>query len=347
MNGKGVALRDRRKGYEIGTKRQFLVQAGQLLLSKIDARNGAFGIVPNEAENAIITGNFWAFEIQKARVVADFLNLLTKSSLFLDFCIRASEGTTNRLYLQEDRFLSQPIKLPPIDEQYRIMARINATVGKVSDARALRAQARDEVEQLCRSILVSDTEAAPITMRELLRFRQPDVIVQRDEKYNFAGVYSFGRGVFRGNTKLGTEFAYSRLTRLHIGNFVYPKLMAWEGALGVVPPECDGCVVSPEFPVFEVIQERVLPIVLDVYFRNPAVWPDISGASTGTNVRRRRLHPSAFLEYQMPLPTKRVQRKLLEMQPSLDALKRLQAETDAELDALMPSILDKAFRGEL
>jgi type I restriction enzyme S subunit len=123
--------------------------------------------------------------------------------------------------------------------------------------------------------------------------------------------------------------------------------MAWEGALGVVPPECDGCVVSPEFPVFEVIQERVLPIVLDVYFRNPAVWPDISGASTGTNVRRRRLHPSAFLEYQMPLPTKRVQRKLLEMQPSLDALKRLQAETDAELDALMPSILDKAFRGEL
>ncbi len=31
----------------------------------------------------------------------------------------------------------------------------------------------------------------------------------------------------------------------------------------------------------------------------------------------------------------------------LDALKRLQAETAAELDALMPSILAKAFRGEL
>jgi type I restriction enzyme S subunit len=31
----------------------------------------------------------------------------------------------------------------------------------------------------------------------------------------------------------------------------------------------------------------------------------------------------------------------------LDALKRLQAETAAELDGLLPSILDKAFRGEL
>ncbi len=31
----------------------------------------------------------------------------------------------------------------------------------------------------------------------------------------------------------------------------------------------------------------------------------------------------------------------------VDAVKQLQAETQAELDALLPSILDKAFRGEL
>ena len=35
------------------------------------------------------------------------------------------------------------------------------------------------------------------------------------------------------------------------------------------------------------------------------------------------------------------------LQAKVDALKKLQAETAAELDALMPSILDKAFRGEL
>ena len=31
----------------------------------------------------------------------------------------------------------------------------------------------------------------------------------------------------------------------------------------------------------------------------------------------------------------------------LDALKRLQTETAAELNALLPSILDRAFKGEL
>jgi type I restriction enzyme S subunit len=35
------------------------------------------------------------------------------------------------------------------------------------------------------------------------------------------------------------------------------------------------------------------------------------------------------------------------LQAKVDELKRLQAETQAELDALMPSILDRAFKGEL
>jgi len=36
-----------------------------------------------------------------------------------------------------------------------------------------------------------------------------------------------------------------------------------------------------------------------------------------------------------------------DLQSKIDALKCLQKETAAELDALMPSILDRAFRGDL
>jgi type I restriction enzyme S subunit len=35
------------------------------------------------------------------------------------------------------------------------------------------------------------------------------------------------------------------------------------------------------------------------------------------------------------------------LQAEVDALKRLQSGTSTELDALLPSILDRAFRGEL
>lgn len=55
----GVFVRDEVLGKDIKTKKQYYVKAGQLAVSKIDARNGAFGIVPPEADGAIITGNFW------------------------------------------------------------------------------------------------------------------------------------------------------------------------------------------------------------------------------------------------------------------------------------------------
>jgi type I restriction enzyme S subunit len=153
--------------------------------------------------------------------------------------------------------------------------------------------------------------------------------------------------VFRAGRKAGIDFAYRQLTTLKAGNFVYPKLMAWEGALGVVPPECDGCVVSPEFPVFQVNEDRVLPEVLDTYFRNPSIWPEISSASIGTNVRRRRLNPRDFLNYEIPLPSRKTQFRLRAIRSEVDRAKRVQAETAAEFDALLPSILDRAFAGAL
>src|SRR5207249_366034 len=148
LNGKGIVLRDRVMGGEIGTKRQFLARTGQLVLSKIDARNGAFGILSADCDRAIITGNFWAFDVDTNRLLPAYFDYLTKTPLFLDFCIRASEGTTNRRYLQEDSFLSQEISLPPLPEQRRIVARIEELAAKINEARALRQQAAEEAEVL-------------------------------------------------------------------------------------------------------------------------------------------------------------------------------------------------------
>ena len=130
-------------------------------------------------------------------------------------------------------------------------------------------------------------------------------------------------------------------------DFVYPKLMAWEGAFGIVPPECDGFVVSTEFPGFEVNRDRVLPEVLDVHFRNPALWASIGGASTGTNVRRRRLNPQDFLDLDLPLPPMERQRLLAKTHAGVQEVKARQLESRAMLNALLPAILDRAFAGAL
>ncbi len=44
---------------------------------------------------------------------------------------------------------------------------------------------------------------------------------------------------------------------------------------------------------------------------------------------------------------RRIVTELDALQAQMDALKKLQSDTAAELDALLPSILDKAFTGNL
>ena len=63
------------------------------------------------------------------------------------------------------------------------------------------------------------------------------------------------------------------------------------------------------------------------------------------------LNAGKILGTSLPLPPLSEQRRIVAgldaLQAEVDALKRLQAETAAELDALLPAILDRAFKGEL
>lgn len=311
------------------------------------AWEGAFGLVPPEADGAVMSGAFVAYEVDQASIDPQFLRYYFQLEANWGRVGKQSSGTNvRRQSLHPRDFESAEILLPPLSEQQRIVARIDEAATHIDHALRHQASVAAEADELCRAVL-RDPATSAVPLRELVNQRPPDVSVQAEMSYRFAGVYSFGRGVFVGSEKAGTEFAYPRLTRLRTGDFVYPKLMAWEGAFGVVPPECDGLVVSTEFPVFEVDRERVLPDVLDVHFRNPSLWASIGGASTGTNVRRRRLNPQDFLNLEVPLPSMSRQQVLSQTCQHVREIKARQSESGAMLQALLPAILDRAFAGAL
>jgi type I restriction enzyme S subunit len=124
-NYKGVILRGSQNGSSIGTKNQSAVSAGQFILSRIDARNGAFGIVPEELEGAIVTNDFLAFDINEDEVEREFFNVFLQAPQFLEACIKASRGNTNRKRVDEDFFLNYQVNLPPLAEQHEIIKQIN------------------------------------------------------------------------------------------------------------------------------------------------------------------------------------------------------------------------------
>jgi type I restriction enzyme S subunit len=90
-------------------------------MSKIDARNGAFGVIVSDLDGAIVTADFPVFNVKKDVVIPQYLFLLSSSKQFAQFAQSCSRGTTNRQRIDVDMFLSQQIPLPSIDEQQRFV----------------------------------------------------------------------------------------------------------------------------------------------------------------------------------------------------------------------------------
>lgn len=139
-NNKGVTLRDTEQGVNIGTKKQFLANAGQFIISKIDARNGAFGIIPSELDGAIVTNDFPLFKIEDTKINPSFLVLITTTKEFVQFAQSCSSGTTNRQRMDIELFLHQKIPLPTLTEQNEL---VNAYTTKIKEANELMQEAND------------------------------------------------------------------------------------------------------------------------------------------------------------------------------------------------------------
>lgn len=141
LYGLGVLQRDEILGKDIGTKKQFVARSGQLIISRIDARNGAFGIVPKELDGAIVTNDFWLFDVKKA--LPQYLTLILSSERLQQYWKTQSSGTTNRQRIDSEEFLSAKIALPELSVQLEMIENYNRFILKSLQ----REQQIDELEK--------------------------------------------------------------------------------------------------------------------------------------------------------------------------------------------------------
>lgn len=123
MNHNGVILREKKKGCDIKSN-MYLVKKGDFILSGIDARNGAFGIIPPDLDDAIVTNDFWYFDLDEDVISKELFLEITSTGWFDEICKKGSDGTTQRIRLQKDKFFNQKIWLPEKDEQKIILEKI-------------------------------------------------------------------------------------------------------------------------------------------------------------------------------------------------------------------------------
>ena len=124
LYGKGVLLRQEIEGEHIKTAGQYIVNEGDFIMSKIDARNGAFGIVPDFLDGAVVTSSFPYFSINKSSINTKYLEYIVIQPKFYERINEIVSGATGRRSVEVTDFLQLQIPLPPLEIQNEIVEKI-------------------------------------------------------------------------------------------------------------------------------------------------------------------------------------------------------------------------------
>lgn len=355
LHGKGATLRRRVNGAEIGAESRYVARAGQLILSRIDARHGAISLVPAELDGAIITNDFPVFNIDESKLLRQYLELITKSEEFVALCRKASEGSTNRVRIKESSFLKLSLRIPPICLQEQIIEHSNNALDKLArSSRLFEEQVIDFSRLLIamahRNDLTDEQKVEAgwkrVRLGEVMQLDLDPVKVDPSDEYPNLGIYSYGKGLFHKPPISGLETSANILYRVKEGQFIYSRLFAFEGSYGHVSKEFDGKFVSGEYPTFTCNPSYCRAEFVYAHFKLKSVWWSLSASSKGLGLRRQRVQAPAILAHEVWLPPIKEQDRIAEVlraKQQYDALNTF--EKDAE--ALRRSILAKAFRGEL
>jgi type I restriction enzyme S subunit len=331
------------------------------------AEDGGF-YGPGEPSAYMMFGRFWANNhIHILLAKSDYLMNAFLQTYLVAADLRPFLTGATRAKLTQRAMTSIPIPLPPLAEQRRIVARIEALMARVQEARRLRQEAREEAERLWQSVL-ADTfprpgSALPPGWRWV---RLADAIVSLSNGttavQNRAGV---GIPVTRietirnevidpkrvGYIREPTEALMAKF-RLNIGDILFshinsdPHLGKTAVYLGEPAVLLHGMNLIRIVPKKDSVDSAFLNYLFKC-FRLQGVFVQIAQRAIGQS----SINQTKMKNLPIPLPPLAEQRRIVAhlegVQEKIRALQAAQAETEEQLKHLEQSILDKAFRGQL
>ncbi|WP_414754700.1 restriction endonuclease subunit S [Anabaena sp. CCY 9910] len=246
-----------------------------------------------------------------------------------------------------------------LEEQRRILTRVEELVGKIEEVRSLRQKAAKETE----FIIGASQEKFFSPNADSIKLGTISTVIDPNPSHRYPiyvddGIPIISTVDFVGNNEISTKnvkrvplsFYEDTLGRFGVGedDIIFSR----KGKVGYARPYPANmklamthtlCVIQPD-------RNKVLPGYLLHYTRSPAFINYLIG-TMNPNVGVPTLGLGVIRSAPFNLPSLCEQRHIVayldELQTKVDTMRKLREETIKELDALLPSILDKAFKGEL
>jgi type I restriction enzyme S subunit len=374
LYGKGVVLDEPADGALLRMKQHQIAKSGQVILSEIWGKKGAIGFVPPEGDGALCTSHFFLFDVHSNKLEPKYLQLIFTANYLEEQLNTEAKGTTGYAAVRPRHLLAAKIPLPPLEEQRRIVARVEQLAGKIEEARSLRQQASEEVDALVASSLSrifnhQESDVLPkgwhwrhlsellINDKEGMITGPFGTLLQKSEIQS-EGVPVLGIANVQANCFIPGFSDYVSLWKAEMLSSYKLEaddiVIARSGTVGrscVVPPGFDRApIMSTNLIRLRLDKQSFLPDLLCRLFNGSRLIEDHKESECRGSTRSF-FTQKILLKLQIPVPPLPEQRHIVayldNLQAKVDEMKRLREGSMKEFDALLPSILDKAFKGEL
>ena len=357
--GKGVYEREATDGARTRYQTLYRVQTDDIVFNKIWARHGSAAIVPDSLDGCYGSGEFPTFEPNQDKLDPRWFHWIAQTKGFWERCADKSYGTSGKNRIQPQKILEIEIPLPPLPEQQRIVARIEALAGKIEAARGLRGEAMKETNLLLENSI--------------------DAVFQRVD-YSSVPLRQLTTKIGSGSTPRGGESVYVEEGVPLIRSLnVRMRQFQWEGIayidddthqrmaatqvrrndvlLNITGASIGRTSCAPDVPEANVTQhvmivrpiEKLNSRYLMYWLSRSTMQRSIHDQQKGAT--RQAITKGQVEGFEIPLPPLNVQLRVVEeledFQNRVETFQREQERTKLELDALLPAVLDRAFRGEL
>lgn len=353
LYGLGVYERETKLGGEIASK-MFLVKEDDFLINRIWAQKGSAGIVPSKLDGAVVTNDFPVIKLDFEQVSPKYLAYYVQTQHFWDDCKKHSHGASGRERLAPKDLITIGIPLPPLKEQQRIVATLERLIAKIE----IQHQQRTVANEFIKSLFISQLKKIQIeclerypnkTIGEIFEITSGGTPSREISIYWNGDIAWVKSGELQDNdifaaeehiTKEGLECSAAKLfpkETILIALYGQGQTRGRTARLMIEAATNQACCAI--LPKPEMVDSRFLQYWLrGLYHEMREKYRD--GAQPNWNGKMIKA-----IKIALPLLSEQhhIVAHLDRLQAKVDEVKRLQKETEREMEALVPAVLAKAF----
>jgi type I restriction enzyme S subunit len=297
----------------------------------------------------------------KSSVIPEWIWLFVRRKQFREDAKKFFRGGVGQQRVPQEFLEHYPIPLPPLEEQKRIVARIEELMTRIKEAKKLRQESKKQTELLWQSVLAETFPQPGTQLPNGWRWVRLGEVCSKPQ-YGLtqsASTKPVGPKFLRITDITSRSIDWEKVPYCRISQHELDKYKLDEGDLLFARSGSIGAtILIKEKPPYDaVFASYLIRVRLNKFLVHPEFLYLFTRSPSGQEqliprgATQKNINAKFIQSLLIPLPPleeqKRIANYLQEVHEKIKELKEVQTKTEEEIKVLEQSILEKAFRGEL